>query len=104
MNTKFIASALIAAASFASVNVFAAGADGGVDTPQFSTVSKASRADVRTEALAVRKGPVTSSYQVDGGSAVAAASDARVRERADVRAEAAQTPSAVALDNAPGRA
>ena len=70
MNTKFIASALIAAASFASVSAFAAGADGGIDTPLVSTVSSVSRADVRAEALAARKGPVTDSYQVEinGGS------------------------------------
>ncbi|RYF43691.1 MAG: DUF4148 domain-containing protein [Comamonadaceae bacterium] len=103
MNTKFIASALIAAASFASVSAFAAGADGGIDTPQVSTVSIVSRADVRAEALAARKGPVTDSYQVDGGTAVAAAPAAAERKRADVRAEAVQTRSAVLGDSAPGR-
>lgn len=103
MNTKFFASALIAAASFASVNAFAAGADGGIDTPSFSTVSSVSRADVREQALTARTGPVTASYQVDGGSAVAAAETGAVRNRADVRAEAVQTRSAALGDNAPGR-
>ena len=103
MNTKFFASALIAAASFASVNTFAAGADGGIDTPQVSTVSSVSRADVRDQAAASRQGPVTASAQVDGGSAVATASAATVRNRADVRAEAVQTRSAGLGDSAPGR-
>ncbi len=103
MNTKFFASALIAAASFASVNAFAAGADGGIDTPQVSAVSSVSRADVRAEAQAARKGPVTASYQVDGGTAVVAAAAAAERNRADVRAEAAQTRSAALRDSAPGR-
>lgn len=102
MNTKFFASALIAAASFASVNAFAAGADGGIDTPQVSTVSTVSRADVRAEAQAAQQGPVTASARVDGGSAVAAAA-ASVRNRADVRAEAVQTHSAALGDSAPGR-
>lgn len=104
MNTKFIASALIAAASLASVNAFAAGADGGVDTPQFSTVSSVSRADVRAEALSARQGPVTASYQVDGGSAVAVVPEARGRNRAAVRTEALQTPALASFGNAPGRA
>ena len=104
MNTKFIASALIAAASFASVNAFAAGADGGVDTPQVSTVSSVSRAEVRAEALAAQQGPVTGSALVDGGSgAVAATTSSPVRNRADVRAEAVQTRSAFVGGNAPGR-
>ena len=104
MNTKFIASALIAAASLASVNAFAAGADGGVDTPQFSTVSAVSRAEVRAEALNALQGPVTASYQVDGGTAVAIAPAASTRNRADVRAEAVQARSTSASDSAPGRA
>jgi hypothetical protein len=103
MNTKFFASALIVAASFASVSAFAAGADGGVDTPTFSTASSVSRADVRDQAGAARLGPVTASVQVDGGSAVATAAAATVRNRADVRAEAVQTRSAALGDSAPGR-
>jgi hypothetical protein len=103
MNTKFFASALIAAASFASVNAFAAGADGGIDTPTLSTVSSVSRAEVRDQAVATRQGPVTASTQVDGGSAVATAAAATVRNRADVRAEAVQTRSAGLGDSAPGR-
>ena len=103
MNTKFFASALIAAASFASVNAFAAGADAGVDTPAFNTVSSVSRADVRDQAVAARLGPVTASAHVDGGSAVATASSATVRNRADVRAEAVQTRPAALGDSAPGR-
>jgi hypothetical protein len=102
MNTKFFASALIAAASFASVNAFAAGADGGISTPQVSPVSTVSRADVRAEALASQQGPVTASARVDGGSAVTAAASS-VRNRADVRAEAVQTHSAALGDSAPGR-
>jgi hypothetical protein len=102
MNTKFIASALIAAASFASVNAFAAGADGGIDTPQVNTVSSLSRADVRDQALTTRQGPVTASALVDGSTAVTAAAPS-VRNRADVRAEAVQTRSAALGDNAPGR-
>jgi hypothetical protein len=103
MNTKFFASALIAAASFASVSAFAAGADGGVDTPQVSTVSTLSRADVRDQAGTTRQGPVTTSAHVDGGSAVATAAAATVRNRADVRAEAVQAGSAALGDSAPGR-
>ncbi|MDO8387207.1 MAG: hypothetical protein Q7T13_12510 [Polaromonas sp.] len=103
MNTKFFASALIAAASFASVNAFAAGADGGIDTPQVSSVSSVSRADVRAQALTARQGPVTASAHVDGGSAFATASAAAARNRADVRAEALQTHSAALADSAPGR-
>lgn len=103
MNTKFIASALIAAASFASVNAFAAGADGGIATPQVSTVSSVSRAEVRDQALAAQQGPVTASALVDGGSAVAAATSSTVRNRADVRAEAVQARSASLGGNAPGR-
>ncbi|MDP3169870.1 MAG: hypothetical protein Q8M91_05965 [Polaromonas sp.] len=104
MNTKFIASALIAAASFASVNAFAAGADGGIDTPQVSTVSTLSRADVRAQALTANHGPVTASSRVDGGSSVEATASSDLRKRADVRAEAVQTRSAAVIDSAPGRA
>ncbi len=103
MNTKFFASALIAAASLASVNAFAAGADGGIDTPAFSTVSSVSRAEVRDQAGSARLGPVTASAHVDGGSALATAAAAAVRNRADVRAEAVQTRSAALGDSAPGR-
>jgi hypothetical protein len=103
MNTKFIASALIAAASFASAGAFAAGADGGIDTPQVSTVSGVSRAEVRDQALAARLGPVTASALVDGGSNVATAATSPVRNRADVRAEAVQTRSVSLGDSAPGR-
>jgi hypothetical protein len=103
MNTKFFASALIAAASLASVNAFAAGADGGISTPQFSAVSTLSRADVRADALTVRQGPVTASALVDGSTTTAAAAASSVRDRADVRAEAVQTRSALLADNAPGR-
>ncbi|MES2954249.1 MAG: hypothetical protein V4711_02280 [Pseudomonadota bacterium] len=104
MNTKFIASALIAAASFASVSAFAAGADGGVDTPSFTTASATSRAAVRADALATRVGPVTASSQVDGGSVLAAAPVASERNRADVRAEAVQAGVQKAFSAAPGRA
>ena len=103
MNTKFFASALIAAASFASVNAFAAGADGGISTPQVSPVSTVSRADVRAEALVAQQGPVTASARVEGGSAVAAAASSTERNRADVRAEAVRTRSAALGDSAPGR-
>ncbi len=104
MNTKFIASALIAAASFASVNAFAAGADGGIDTPSFNTVSATSRAAVHADALATRVGPVTASSQVDGGSVLASAPAASERNRADVRAEAVQAGLHKAFSAAPGRA
>ncbi|MDP1566069.1 MAG: hypothetical protein Q8L91_07365 [Polaromonas sp.] len=104
MNTKFIASALIAAASFASVNAFAAGADGGIVTPQVNTVSTLSRADVRAQALTANQGPVTASSRVDGGSSVEATASSDLRKRADVRAEAVQTRSAAVIDSAPGRA
>ncbi len=104
MNSKFIASAVVAAASLVSFSAFAAGADGGVDTPQFNTVSAVSRADVRAEALNVRKGPVTASHQVDGGTVLATAPAADTRNRADVRAEAVQARSASTVDSAPGRA
>jgi hypothetical protein len=104
MNTKFIASALIAAASFASVNAFAAGADGGVDTPSFNTVSATSRAAVLADVQATRVGPVIASSQVDGGSALAAAPTASQRDRAAVRAEAVQAHMNKAFSSAPGRA
>ncbi|GAB3467633.1 hypothetical protein [Polaromonas eurypsychrophila] len=104
MNTKFIASALFAAASFASVSAFAAGADGGVDTPSFNTVSATSRAAVHADALATRVGPVTASSQVDGGRVLAATPAASERNRADVRAEAVQARMQSAFSFAPGRA
>lgn len=104
MNTKFFASALIAAASFASVNAFAAGADGGVDTPAFTTVSATSRAAVLADVQATRVGPVTASYQVDGGSVLAATPAASERKRADVRAEAVQAGMQKTFSSAPGRA
>lgn len=104
MNTKFIASALIAAASFASVNAFAAGADGGVDTPSFNTVSATSRAAVLADAQATRVGPVIASHQVDGGSVLAATPASSKRDRAAVRAEAVQAHMNKAFSSAPGRA
>lgn len=103
MNTKFMASSLIAAASLVSVNVFAAGADGGIDTPAFNTVSTVSRAEVRAQALAAKQGPVTASYQVDGGTVVTGTPAATGRSRADVRAEAVQARASATGDSAPGR-
>ncbi len=105
MNSKFIASALIAAASLASMSAFAAGADNAQE-PQRPFVSSKSRAEVRADALTVKKGPVTASSQVDGGMTAAATPAASQSKRDEVRAEAVQTRANFqALDNtAPGRA
>ena len=101
MNTKFFTSALIAVASLASVNAFAAGAD---NAPEQKTtfVSNLSRAEVRAAAASVQKGPVTASNQVDGGM-TASASPAIQNSRSDVRSQSAQAP-ATRYNAAPGRA
>lgn len=101
MNSKFIASALIAAAGFTSAGAFAAGADGSVDV-QPSLTSTVTRAEVRAEALSSRPAAVTASNQVDGGTTVVATPAASDRTRADVRAEAAQNSQR--FGSAPGRA
>ena len=101
MNSKFIATALIAAAGFTSVGAFAAGADGAVEA-QPTLTSNVSRAEVRAQALTVRPAAVTASHQVDGGSVIVAAPDAGDRNRSDVRAEAAQARKQ--FGSAPGRA
>ncbi|WP_395058029.1 hypothetical protein [Polaromonas sp.] len=101
MNSKFIASALIAAAGFTSAGAFAAGADGSVDV-QPSLTSNVTRAEVRAQALNSRPAAVTASNQVDGGTMVVAGPAAGERTRADVRAEAVQTSQR--FDSAPGRA
>lgn len=101
MNSKFIASALIAAAGFTSAGAFAAGADGSVDM-QPSLTSNVTRAEVRAQALSSRPAAVTASNQVDGGTMVVASPAAGERTRADVRAEAVQTGQR--FDSAPGRA
>lgn len=101
MNSKFIASALIAAAGFTSAGAFAAGADGSVDI-QPSLTSNVSRAEVRAQALNSRPAAVTASNQVDGGTMVVATPAAGERTRADVRAEAVQASQR--FDSAPGRA
>jgi hypothetical protein len=101
MNTKFIASALIAAAGFTSAGAFAAGADGSVEV-QPTLTSNVTRAEVRAQALSSRPAAVTASNQVDGGTMLVATPAAGERTRADVRAEAAQTGQR--FDSAPGRA
>lgn len=104
MNSKFAAS-LLAAASLVSVNAFAAGADGGVDTPAFNTASTLTRAQVQAEARGAQAAPVTASSQVDGGTAfVAAAPAAGTRTRSDVRSEAVQARGDARFGTAPGRA
>ena len=102
MNTKFFSSALIALASLASVNAFAAGADNAPE--QKSTfVSTLTRAEVRAEAAKVQKGPVTSSIQVDGGMAISA-SVASERSRNAVRLQSSQGNADPMFNPAPGRA
>ena len=101
MNTKFIASALIAAAGFASAGAFAAGADGSVDA-QPTLTSNVSRAEVQAQALNTKPAAVTASNQVDGGTVVVATPAANDRSRADVRAEAVQAGKR--FTSAPGRA
>ncbi|GAB3469558.1 DUF4148 domain-containing protein [Polaromonas eurypsychrophila] len=101
MNTKFFTSALIAVASLASVNAFAAGADNAPEQKS-NFVSSLTRAEVRAEAAKVQKGPVTASNQVDGGTMLVATPAAGERTRTDVRAEAVQTHQR--FDSAPGRA
>jgi hypothetical protein len=101
MNSKFVASALIAAASLVSVSAFAAGADGSVDI-QPTLTSNTTRAEVRAQIKGTQPGAVTDSSQVSGGTAFAAAPAASERSRADVRAEAVQ--AGVSFNAAPGRA
>ena len=101
MNTKFIASALIAAAGFTSFGAFAAGADNAPEQKS-SFMSMQTRAEVRATALAAQKGPVTSSSQVDGGMAASAAPVAAERSRSDVRAQAQD--NSTSYNPAPGRA
>lgn len=89
MNSKFIVSTLIAAASLVSVNAFAAGADGSVEV-QPTLISNLTRAQVQAEALAApRPGPVTASHMVDGGTMQAPVPVTSNLSRAAVRAEAA---------------
>lgn len=104
MNSKFIASALIAAAAgFTSVGAFAAGADGSVDYLPTLT-SNTTRAEVRAQILSGQPGAVTDSSQVSGGTAFAAAPVAGDRSRADVRAEAVQANQDQRFNKAPGSA
>ena len=100
MNSKFIASALIAAAGFTSVGAFAAGADGSVEYQPTQT-STASRAEVQAQALTSRPAAVSASNLVDG-STVTVATPTGERSRADVRAEAVQAGQR--FSSAPGRA
>lgn len=101
MNTKFIASALIAAAGFTSAGAFAAGADNAPE--QTSTfMSTKTRAEVRATALDVQKGPVTASSQVDGGMAVSASPVTGEQSRSEVRAQSQDNRTS--FDPAPGRA
>lgn len=102
MTSKFVASALIAAASLVSVSAFAAGADGSVDI-QPTLTSNTTRAEVRAQIQAAQPGAVTTSDQVDGGTAFAAAPATTERSRADVRAEAIQAGQHY-YGSAPGRA
>jgi hypothetical protein len=101
MNTKFIASALIAAAGFTSAGAFAAGAD---NAPEQKTTftSMQTRAEVRAQALAAQKGPVTASSQVDGGMKASATGVTSDRSRSDVRAQAQD--NSPRHNPAPGRA
>ena len=102
MNTKFLTSALIAVASLASVNAFAAGADNAPEQKS-NFVSTQTRAEVRADALAARKGPVTASSQVDGGMAARATAAGSDRSRSDVRAQSSQDNGGL-QNPAPGRA
>jgi hypothetical protein len=101
MNTKLIASALIAAAGFTSFGAFAAGADNAPEQKS-SFTSMQTRAEVRATALAAQKGPVTASSQVDGGMTASATPVSGERSRSDVRAQAQD--SAIGFNPAPGRA
>jgi hypothetical protein len=108
MNSKFIASAVIAAAGLVSVNAFAAGSSGGgLSFVQVSPTSTVSRTEVRAQALAAQQeqGPVVASNQVDGSTQASANSVAPQRARSEVRAEAAQAARSNAnFNSAPGRA
>lgn len=101
MNTKLIASTLIAAAGFTSAGAFAAGADGSVEV-QPSLISSVSRAEVRAQALETTPTAVTASHLVDGGTVITATPSAGDRSRTDVRAEAVQAGQG--FGSAPGRA
>jgi hypothetical protein len=101
MNSKFIATALVAAAGFTSAGAFAAGADGSVDI-QPALTSSVTRAEVQAQALYAKPAAVTASNQVDGGTVTVAAPAAGDRSRADVRAEAVQAGQR--FSSAPGRA
>lgn len=103
MNTKFFTSALIAVASLASVNAFAAGADNAPEQKS-SFVSTMTRADVRAEAATAQKGPVTASNQVDGGVSVFSPSVASERSRNAVRVQSSQGNTGSMFNPAPGRA
>ena len=102
MNTKFFTSALIAVASLASVNAFAAGADNAPEQKS-NFVSSLTRAEVRAEAAKVQKGPVTASNQVDGGMSVSA-SMVSERSRNAVRVQSSQGNTGSMFNPAPGRA
>jgi hypothetical protein len=101
MNSKLIATALIAAAGFTSAGAFAAGADGSVDV-QPTLTSSVTRAEVRAQAVNAQPAAVTASNQVDGGTVIVATPAAGDRSRADVRAEAVQAGER--FGSAPGRA
>ncbi|MDP1567046.1 MAG: hypothetical protein Q8L91_12405 [Polaromonas sp.] len=101
MNTKFIASALIAAAGFTSAGAFAAGADNAPEQKS-SFMSMQTRAAVQAQALTAQQGPVTASNQVDGGTVTMATPAAGDRSRANVRAEAGLADER--FGSAPGRA
>lgn len=98
MNSKLIAAAVFAVAGLGSVNSFAATVDGGIDSPQFNTASTESREQVRAAAQNIQFSPVISSSQVDGSSAVVAASVASERSRAEVRAEAVQVRASTPVE------
>jgi hypothetical protein len=101
MNSKFIASALIAAAGFTSAGAFAAGADNAPEQKS-SFMSMQTRAEVRAAALAAQKGPVTASSQVDGGMTVSATPLTSEGSRSDVRAQSQD--AGTSANPAPGRA
>lgn len=101
MNSKFLASALIAAAGFTSAGAFAAGADGSVEV-QPTLTSSVTRAEVRAQTVNAQPAAVTASNQVDGGTVMVATPAAGDRSRADVRAEAVQAGQR--FGSAPGRA
>jgi hypothetical protein len=101
MNTKLIASALIAAAGFTSAGAFAAGADNAPEQKS-SFMSMQTRAEVRATAAAAQKGPVTASSQVDGGMTAAATPATTERSRSDARAQSQD--NSTSYNPAPGRA